>query len=253
MIQNERHIYSGIQKRDMDTKFLEDLGLTPKEIDVYVSLLSLESATIFEIKNKAKVSRMSIYEILEKLLGKGLVSYAVVDGKKQYKAASPERLREYLREKEATLETVLPALMAKYNESKDKTSIEVFVGKEGMKTIMNNIPKVGKPIYAIDYGGKIFEFLQYFMPQLIQKRLKAGIPGKVIFTESFRKNKFSADLTEVKYVPDSYDSPLTITVYADNVNLLIFSENPVAIHIKSREIAQSYMNYFNFMWAIGKE
>jgi len=54
-------------------------------------------------------------------------------------------------------------------------------------------------------------------------------------------------------VPDTYDSPMSIAIYANNINILIFSENPLAILIRSKEIAQSYMNYFNFMWAIGKE
>jgi len=175
----------------MDTKFLEELGLTPKEIDVYMSLLSLDSATIFEIKNKAKVSRMSIYEILQKLLDKGLISFTIKDGKKQYQAASPERLREYLKEKEATLETVIPTLMAKYKESKDKTTVEVFVGKEGMKTVTNDILKVGKPIFVLDGGGKIFDFLEYYMPQFLKKRTSSGISAKVVYTESFRKKKFS--------------------------------------------------------------
>ncbi len=237
----------------METKFLEDLGLSPKEVDVYLALLTLESATIFEIKNKAKVSRMSIYEILQKLLDKGLISFVTKDNKKHYQAANPERLRELIKEKEETLETLLPELLSKYKESKSKTNIAVFVGKEGMKTITNNILKVGKPIYVIDGDGKIFEFLKYYIPQFIEKRAKLGISAKVIYCEAFRKNKFKAPLTEVRYISDEYNSPTSITIYEDNVNFLIFSENPIAIHIQSREIAKSYLDYFNLMWSIGKK
>lgn len=237
----------------MDTKFLEDLGLSPKEVDVYLALLTLESATIFEIKNKAKVSRMSIYEILQKLLDKGLISFTIKDGKKHYQAANPERLRELIKEKEATLETLLPELLSKYKELKSKTNIEVFVGKEGMKTVTNNILKVGKPIYVMDGEGKIFDFLKYYLPQFIEKRAKSGISAKVIYCESFRKNKWKAPITETRYVSEEYASPTSITIYEDNVNLLIFSENPIAIHIQSREVAKSYINYFNLMWKMGKK
>ena len=92
----------------MDRKILEDIGLTPKEVDVYLALISLDAASISEIRNKANVSRKSIYEILQKLLDKGLVSYIVKDNKKQYMAATPERFIELLKEKEANLETILP-------------------------------------------------------------------------------------------------------------------------------------------------
>jgi len=237
----------------MEMKFLEDLGLSPKEVDVYLALLSLESATIFEIKNKAKVSRMSIYEILQKLLDKGLISFAISDGKKHYQAANPERLRDLLKEKETTLETLLPELLSKYKESKSKTNVEVFLGKEGMKTVTNNILKVGKPLLAIDYGCRIFEFLKYYLPQFIERRAKAGIAAKVIYCESARSRKLEFRNSEYRYVPDSYESPMSITIYSDNVNLLIFTENPIAIHIQSKEVAKSYMDYFNLMWKIGKK
>jgi len=237
----------------MNIKFLEDLGLSPKEVDVYLALLSLESATIFEIKNKSKVSRMSIYEILQKLLDKGLISFAVKDGKKHYQAANPERLRDLLKEKEATLETLLPELLSKFKESKSKTNVEVFVGKEGMKTVTNNILKVGKPICVLDGAGRIFDFLQFYMPQFVKNRVKAGISAKVIYTESARKRNFEFKLSEYRYVPDTYDFLMSIAIYGDNIGILIFSENPIAIHIQSKEVAKSYMDYFNLMWGLGKK
>lgn len=253
MIQTNTFLNTKDQNKSMNKQFLAELGLSPKEVDVYLALLTLESTTIFEIKNKAKVSRMSIYEILQKLLDKGLISFAIKDGKKHYQAANPERLRDLLKEKEATLENLLPELLSKFKESKSKTNVEVFVGKEGMKTITNKILKVGKPICVMDGEGRIFEFLKYYLPRFIEKRVKSDISAKVIYCESFRKNKFTAPITETRYVSQDYASPTSITIYGDNVNLLIFSENPIAIHIQSREVAKSYLDYFNLMWNVGKK
>lgn len=237
----------------MDKKFLEELGLTPKEAEVYLALLGMESATIFEIKNRAKVSRMSIYEILHKLLDKGLISFTTRDGKKQYQAANPERLTDILKEKETKLRDMLPELLKKYSESSEQTRIETFIGKEGMKTAMNIILKVRKPVCVLSGDEKIFDFLKYFMPQFLKGRAKLMIAAKIISDKSAKERKLKLPLSEVRYAPEEYGSPVDVAIYGDNVNLLIFTENPIAIHMQGKEIAQSFMNYFNLMWKIAKK
>jgi len=237
----------------MDKELLHELGLTKKEIDVYLALIRLKSAAILEIKNSAKVSRMSVYEILQKLLGKGLISFTTEDGKKCFHAANPERLMEILKEKEARLQEMLPELMKKYSESSEQTKIETFVGKEGMKTAMNNILKVGKPVCVLAGDESIFDFLRYFMPQFLKGRAKLRITAKIISDKSAKEKNLELPLSEVRYTPEEYSSPVDITIYGNNVNLLIFAENPIAIHMRGKEIAQSFMNYFNLMWKIAKK
>lgn len=237
----------------MDTKFLEDVGFTSKEADVYLALIGLKSASIFEIMNRANVSRKSIYEILRKLLDKGLVSYTIKDNKKRFNATNPERLIEILKEKEANLQTILPEILEKYGKSKETTTVEVFAGKKGMETLSNNILNVGKPAYIMANEGKIFEVLEHYMPQFMMKRLKLKIQSYAIYSESIRPVP-NVPLREVRYVPKEYaNSPLSVAIYGDHVNMLILSETPLGIHIQSREIAQSFMGYFNLMWAIGKK
>jgi sugar-specific transcriptional regulator TrmB len=241
----------------MDTQVLEELGLTPKEIDVYLVLLGLKSATASELINKAKIARQSAYEILQKLLDKGLVSFAIKDGKKQYIPANPERLLGFVKEKEARIEMLLPELLTKYNENKEETNAQVFLGKEGIKAILDSV-LTRKSVHGRGYcvlanEGKIFDFLKYYMPQYMQNRAKAGIAAKVIYSESARKKKFTSPLGEVRYLSDEYSSPMSVIIYGDTVDYLIFSENPMGIHIESKEIAESFMHYFNLMWSMAKK
>ncbi len=238
----------------MDTKILEEMGFSPKEIDVYMTVLSMEDSSVFEIMSKAKVSRQSIYEILEKLLDKGLISYIIKDRKKKYNVVNPQRLVELIKEKEAKLQSLLPELLKRYNRKKEDTKFEMFVGKEGMKTVTSKVLKEGKPLYVFANEGEIFDFLKYYMPHQIRKEEKIKLPVKVIFIESARKKKLSFSMTEVRYIPDNYSSPISISIYGDNVHILIFSkDNPLALYIKSKEISDSFMNYFNLMWKMAKE
>jgi len=237
----------------MDTSILSEMGLAQKEIDVYLTLISLKSATISEIISKAKVSRQSVYEIVQKLLDKGLISFVARDGKKQYIVTNPERLRDIQKEKLELLDKLLPELLSKYRENKEETNVEVFAGKEGMKAMTDNIWKVGKPTYVISNDAKIFEVLKYYMPQFMQKRAKLGIKMRAVYSEKARVKKIDGELFEIRYVPEQHSIPISIAIYGDNSNIIVYSENPVAMHIENKEVAQSFMQYFNLMWSLGKK
>ena len=246
----------------MNTKILEDIGFTSKESDVYMVIIGSNEIRASDIMKKTNVSRKSVYEILYKLLSKGLISKITKDNKKYFKPTHPEKLFDIIRnqeielkKKEMRLKASFYDILKKYNEKKkEETKFEIFVGKEGMKTVSSKVLKEGKPLYVFDNEGEIFDFLKYHMPQHIKKEEKIKLPVKVIFIESARKKKLSFSMAEARYIPDNYSSPISISIYGDNVHILIFSkDNPLALYIKSKEISESFMNYFNLMWKIAKE
>ncbi|VVB59559.1 Uncharacterised protein [uncultured archaeon] len=91
------------------------------------------------------------------------------------------------------------------------------------------------------------------MPNFLEKRAGLGIHTKMVYTESARKLKLKIPLCEIRYVSDEYSIPISMAIYGDNINLLIYSESPIGIHIQNKEIARSFMNYFNPMWKMGKK
>ena len=79
---------------------LKELGLTKGEIKVYLALLKIGISTKGPIASKAKVSESKVYEILDRLTAKGLVSNAMkkkgARQVKQFKAANPILLKDFL-------------------------------------------------------------------------------------------------------------------------------------------------------------
>ena len=80
-------------------KILEEIGFTKGEIKVYLTLLELGSTTTGDVIKKSKVSPSKVYDILEKLIQKGVVNYVIKGKVKYFEAASPKRILEYLQEK----------------------------------------------------------------------------------------------------------------------------------------------------------
>ncbi len=82
---------------------LESAGMTKSEVKVYLSMVDLGSSSVGQIISKSNVTSSKIYELLDKLIHKGLVSSIIKKGVKHFEAAPPSRILDYLNEKENSL------------------------------------------------------------------------------------------------------------------------------------------------------
>ena len=104
----------------MDLEILQDIGLSVTESKVYLALLELGNALAGEITKKSQINRTNVYDALERLIEKGLVTYVISANRKVFEPVNPERLKEILEEKQANFNTLLPELELKYKEHKSE-------------------------------------------------------------------------------------------------------------------------------------
>src|SRR3989338_9820948 len=89
---------------------LEELGLTKTESKVYLCLLRKGSIPIGSITKDTGIHRRTIYDIIERLIEKGLVNYILNNDIKYFEAIDPERLLDILKEKEEKIKSILGEL-----------------------------------------------------------------------------------------------------------------------------------------------
>ncbi|MGD9276028.1 MAG: helix-turn-helix domain-containing protein [Candidatus Pacearchaeota archaeon] len=101
----------------MKYKELEGIGLTNSEILVYTTLLKIGQSATGKIVSNAKISSGKIYEVLDKLIDKGLAGYILKNNVKHFSALNPEKLKEYIakkkkeiQEKEKEVGKIIPEL-----------------------------------------------------------------------------------------------------------------------------------------------
>ena len=68
----------------MDIQLLRKVGLTDGESKVYLALLELGSSTTGPIVKEADIAKSIVYQILDRLIQKGLVSYIVKEKTKYF-------------------------------------------------------------------------------------------------------------------------------------------------------------------------
>lgn len=233
----------------MDTDFLEELGLTKSEAKIYLALIDLGPSLAGLITRKTGIHRRNVYDSIEMLIQKGLVSYIKENNKKIYSAVEPKRLLEMLKEKENVVQSILPELESKFNFVKEKKETVFFRGKQALKSIFDDQIEEGKEILVLGACPFAKDIIKYYFQKYDLERKKKNIKVKALFTQ---KTDYKIPLGEVRYLPISFNSPSATNIYGDKVAIILWTEEPFAILINQKEIADSYRKYFDLLWNLAK-
>lgn len=238
----------------MDIKLLQGLGLTVNEAKIYLALLEIGQSLAGTIAKKAKVHRRNVYDALERLIEKGLVTYVIKSNRKYYEAINPEKIINILKEKLNIASHALPELLKKYKASKSKQEVSILQGVEGIKTFCEDIYKENKNLVVIGSTGKAYTHLKYFMPSWIKKMNKLKIKIKALWNfDAINKKEFTKSLKmDSKTLPEKFSTPTQIFIYGDKSGIIVWSETPLCILIKNKEISNGFRKYFDFMWKFSK-
>lgn len=249
----------------MYEEILSEIGLTKSEISVYFALLDLGTSTTGPIIEKAKISSGKAYIILDKLTQKGLVTYVLRSGRKYYQAKDPERLFDYLKEKEdeikekeTKLREILPNLKARYEGQKSQPLAEIFEGYKGFLTFYELILKEmkrGDTIYVLGVSlGALSKFNAYLL-DWNKRRISLGIGMKILYNNDAKplgKHREKMKLTEVRYMSKEIETPAWIDIFGDYVATINTQGNNVLFLIKDKNSAESYRKYFEALWKLAK-
>lgn len=239
----------------MDTELLQELGLTINEVKTYLALLEIGQSLAGTVAEESRVHRRNVYDVLKRLTEKGLVAHVVKANRKYYEAVSPEKIISMLKEKLDIAEIALPELLSKYNASKSRQEVQVLQGIGGMKTFYNDMHKENKNIYMIGATGKAYTELKYFIPPWIKKMNKLGIEIYALWnSDSINREYFIRELkSKSKILPRNFSTPTQVYIYGDKSVVTVWAKEPLATLIKSKEIAEGFKKYFDFMWGLSKD
>ena len=236
----------------MNQKFLEEAGLTSVEARIYLALLEKGSIRAGEITRHTGIHRRNVYDAIERLVEKGLVSYIKTNNRRYFEAAPPERLLEILKEKEDNITQMMPELQLLGKFSEEKKEVLFFRGKQAIKTVFEDQIKEGKPIMVFGNAINVNEIVKYYFPHFDKQRIEKNISVRMLFDESARKEEYlkKIPLTEIKFLKKGSRAPISTNIYANKVSIIIWEDNPKAILITEPALSQSFTTYFELMWKI---
>src|SRR3989344_2278299 len=173
----------------MKEQILEEIGLTRGGAKVYLTLLKIGETTTGKIIEEAQISAGKVYQILDKLIKKGLVSYIVKDKTKYFSASHPNRILDLLhekekniKEKETEIKQILPSLIQDYNLERKNNEATLFKGLKGIQTaIFELLDNSEKEILAMGITTSKDEKFNILWEKWHNEREKRRIKCKCLF------------------------------------------------------------------------
>lgn len=240
----------------MDTEqVLKEYGLSEKEVKVYVAILPLGSINLQEIGKRIDLPRTTIYNTLNYLVSKGLVSYITKKGVRFYEAADPNKLMEKLNEKKELLNSILPGLESLKKTIKESSSVEVFQGSKGLFTILSDVVKKKQQTYYFGSYSLSKEILKHQPEHFRTIRLDRKIPAKIVIDKYeeliFHKKEYKK-ITEMRFNDSLKDFPCMIFIYGKKVALYTLKKDLIGIIIYNEQVAEAMKLIFDMYWVNSK-
>jgi sugar-specific transcriptional regulator TrmB len=238
----------------MDTKILEEIGLTPAEIKVYLALLEGGASTAGKILEKAGIQNSVFHFCVNKLIEKGLVSYIKKGKARIYQAASPENFLVYLKDKEKKIQEILPELKARQAFAKEHEDVELFEGLNGVISMLNKMIENTKKgdeymFFAVDVDTKNEE-VQNFYKRYDTKRKEKGLITKGIAPKKMRHLFEKRTYLKMRY--SNLPIPSNSAICNDRMCIILWGEKPKGVLIQSKQIVAKQKEFFNAFWKMIK-
>lgn len=247
----------------MELEKLREIGLTEGEIKVYKALLDLGECTKTALAKQSGIAPSNIYDVTNRLLEKGIISKVEKNGVAHFSPAEPTHLIGFLEQKEKEIEKeknvvseLLPSLLAEFQKVKETVNVEVFQGWNGMKTIFEDLINDCETecyVFGASKGEPDKQADRFFI-KYSKLRAQKGIMTNIIFNEDLRKRNerisffIKSKNYNIKFLQQS--TPAEIMMYNNKACIIILTKEPLVIRITSKEVKESFKQYFNLMWNI---
>lgn len=241
----------------MNKEIFKELGLTNNETEVYLTLLQTGSISVNSIAEKSGLHRQAVYDALDRLLEKGFVNFVIKNNKKHFQAIHPEKIEEYLKEKEEKFKSLLPDLIKLTQIPKEDTFVEVFKGKSIVRTVYRDIIKEfqnrqGEVLISGVEEKKFIEEDKIALQQHLKRLQKLKCKERIILKKGDTQF-IEGSQTEYRWIPEESFNSTPIYVYNEKLTIIIWGNPNYAIIIKNKNLADTYRKQFDLLWKISEK
>jgi sugar-specific transcriptional regulator TrmB len=246
----------------MNEKELLGLGFSKNESKVYSSLIRFGRTGAKDIIRDTQLHKKIVYENIERLIDKGLVSFVQEGRTRFFKVADPNMLVELFedaiddaKKMRNAAESIASEIRTQVSQEHAKQDAVLFRGKKGIRSFYNELLREGKDYIVFGAPGNSINIMEeHFWLNFVKKKSDKKIKGRVLFNQSIKKygEKIKDRYTEVRYFEKDFEPMTEINIQGDRVATIVWSDEPVLFLIKDKLVAESYLKYFEKMWKEAK-
>lgn len=232
---------------------LANIGLEEKEVSIYLAALELGPSPASEIAEKAKINRVSSYDIFEKLIQRGLISTYTQNNVRYFAATDPDIMMEDYQQKVLNLKVALPYLK-QLKGAMDHPKVSYFEGFEAVKKLY--IDSLSAQTEILNYADSKLVRIHWpnYDKEYVMERVQRKIYLRGIAPRDSAGKKVMADdeamHREIRLVdPKRFLFKNEINIYDDKVSIISFNNDKVlGMLIESGAIAETQRSIFKMAW-----
>jgi len=234
---------------------LAELGLTDNEVRIYLALLKGGSMNPSEISQKLGLHRGYVYDALDRMQEKEVVSSLLQDNKKQFKVVPPENIIELLKLKLENFKEIVPKLNEISGSQREDTKVALHKGKRVYRILINDIIsnlKKGDEVLLIGVDEQVLlqQVEPIYLEQYFATIKRKNIREKVIMKKG--KKKYSISNVSHKFLDEKYIGNTEQIIYGNKVAIFILGNPYYLVIMENEDIADTYRKQFSLMWKIAK-
>jgi len=251
------------QSKTQIEMLFELIGLSNKEANVYMSLLSIGKARVARISSTTKLQRTHVYQILDRLHSHNLVQKLEQGGVAYFSPQPPhvlidliESYKKSINTAEAMTNHLIPDLQRQWKEAVGKPVVKYYFGKEGVEKVFDDVYASGKDEIVGCVGWEKPD------PEVFGKVLKKYGPLRIrrkIFTRALNsdspegkelKKKAKKSLSEIFLADkEKYPLPAEIDVYEDKIAFMSFADHDfVGVVLENKDFATTLNSVFKLLF-----
>lgn len=239
----------------MTPKDLLSVGLDIKEAAAYLALLELGEAAMGQLVKKSGLKRTTLYDTIESLKQRSLVSVSKKNKRIMYVAENPRKILEQLEERKASVEKMLPELLSITNTLQKKPRIRYFEGIDGIKEVYKDTLRFPDqklqawvPEDIVHQIGNAF-FDDYYTPARLKNKIWAEVIASDLPAIQQYKSLDSVQLRHTKLIdPTQFPFSVEISLYgSDHIGIMSFQDK-LGLIIESESITRTLKSIFAAQW-----
>ena len=247
----------------MNITLLKKLGLSEKEVRVYLGLLEYGASSVRSLSGAIGLNRGTVYDILKKLRDFGLVSYYHHKTKQKFIAEDPGRLAILVEREEqrinkikADLGSLIPELKSIQDKGSQGPTSKYYEDRAGIRLILEDVLKSvansNSREYYIYSATNASEDIYCAYPGFTNDRIKARVNVKAI---SLAKGGSTSGMDERRWLGTDEDSATFCLIYSGKLAYISRDNKgkPVGVIIENKMIYETQKIIFLNLWRLLKK
>lgn len=257
---------------------LKQLGLPERETKVLQFLLYSGDTSPSLIAKELGISRSTVYDILNNLFSKGLVTKKIIQkGKFSFQVTPPKHWishwlskEDRIQEQKKILLNMIPDLEMAYEKSARQPRIIFYEGEEGIKRVaLDSLEAVSQEIVGYSAVSQVVKFLDskfiaYYAKEKIKREIKSrfvlrGPEESAPLIKQYIKKYYSGDKSG-KYIPryrfyikGRHTMKNEIMIYDDKIVIMnIVPPHFFATLIQNKDMTDGQRAIFEIAWQSSK-